>query len=114
MEKHVHLTQADVEKINRELPKNEELEKLSNLFKVFGDNTRVRILFTLLGRELCVHDISLALDMSQSAISHQLRTLREATLVKFIKNGKEVIYSLDDDHVEKIFTLGLSHIKELK
>lgn len=114
MAKHIHLSDSGIEQLNKELPSSEQLEKLSDFFKVFGDNTRVRILFTLLDRELCVHDISRALGMSQSAISHQLRTLREATLVKFVKSGKEVIYSLDNDHIEEIFKLGLSHIKELK
>lgn len=114
MAKHIHITKEEASELNEDLPAIEDLEKLSNFFKVFGDNTRVRILFSLLDRDLCVHDIALVLGMSQSAISHQLRTLREATLVKFVKSGKEVIYSLDDDHIEKIFKLGLSHIKELK
>lgn len=112
MVKHIHLTEKEIINLKKELPDNRELKDLSGFFKVFGNNTRVRILFTLLEKELCVHDITIALDMSQSAISHQLRILREARLVKFRKNGKEVIYSLDDEHIEQIFKLGLSHVRE--
>lgn len=112
MSKHVHLTKEEITTINKEIPNSKEIDRLSVFFKVFGNDTRVRILFTLRGRDLCVHDISETLNMSQSAISHQLKILREATLVKFRKDGSKVIYSLDDDHIEKIFTLGLSHIRE--
>ena len=112
MTKHVHLTKTQIEKINQQIPNTKEINRLSNFFKVFGNDTRVRILFTLRGRDLCVHDISETLNMSQSAISHQLKILREATLVKFKKDGVKVIYSLDDDHIEQIFTLGLDHIRE--
>lgn len=112
MGKHIHLSDKEIKDLNSELPANEEFKELGKFFKVFGNNTRVRILFTLLERELCVHDISRTIDMSQSAISHQLRILREARLVKFTKCGKEVIYSLDDEHIEQIFKLGLNHIRE--
>lgn len=112
MSEHIHLTKSEIIEINKQLPSSNEIDKLSNFFKVFGNDTRVRILFTLLNRELCVHDITKTLEMSQSAISHQLKILREATLVKFKKDGSKVIYSLDDDHIEMIFKLGLSHIKE--
>lgn len=112
MSKHIHLTKDQIKEIHKEMPKANEIDKLSNFFKVFGNDTRVKILFTLQGRNLCVHDISETLGMSQSAISHQLKTLREATLVKFKRDGSKVIYSLDDDHIEQIFTLGLEHIRE--
>ena len=95
MKKYEHLSQAESANINKELPSSDTFTKVSNLFKVFGDHTRVRILYALLDRQLCVHDISLALNMSQSAISHQLRRLREANLVKFKKNGKEAFYHVD-------------------
>ncbi len=111
MNKHVHLTQEEANKINQNLPSDHEITEVSNFFKIFGDKTRFRILLTLQGRELCVHDISLALNMSQSAISHQLRTLREAGLVSFVKNGKEVIYSITNDRIEEVFLLGLNYKK---
>ena len=114
MDKHIHLTQKDVNKINKELPSIEKTEDLANLFKVIGDKTRVRILLTLIGNNLCVHDISLALDMSHSAISHQLRTLREANLVKFKKSGKEVVYSFKNKQIEDIFKLGLTYLENSK
>jgi len=85
--------------------------RLSELFKVLGDPTRIRLLSVLeREQELCVYDIAEALNMGQSAISHQLRVLRNARLVKFRKDGKEVRYSLDDDHVVKLMTQGLEHV----
>ena len=85
--------------------------RLAELFKVLGDPTRIRLL-TVLEREqeMCVYDIAEALHMGQSAISHQLRVLRNARLVKFRKDGKEARYSLDDDHVVKLMTQGLEHV----
>ena len=83
------------------------------LFKVFGDVTRVKIIYALLESEMCVCDIASLLDMTQSAISHQLRVLKKARLVKFRKEGKTVFYSLDDQHIDKIFSFGLDHIKEM-
>ncbi len=90
---------------------NETSQHLAELFKVLGDPTRIRLL-TLLVREkeLCVYDIAEALQMGQSAISHQLRVLRNARLVKFRKDGKEARYSLDDDHVVKLMSQGLEHV----
>ncbi|HZJ86488.1 MAG TPA: metalloregulator ArsR/SmtB family transcription factor [Erysipelotrichaceae bacterium] len=114
MDKHIHLTQKDVDKINKKLPSIEKTEALANLFKVFSDKTRVKILLTLVGNHLCVHDISLALDMSHSAISHQLRTLREANLVKFKKSGKEVVYSFSNKEIEDIFKQGLTYLENSK
>ena len=93
-----------------EAPADETLYRLADLYKVFGDPTRIRILYALSGGELCVCDIAEALGMGQSAISHQLRVLRNARLVKFRKVGKEAFYSLDDDHVVTLMQQGLDHV----
>ncbi len=90
---------------------NEEiLYDVAELFKVFGDTTRIKIINELFKNELCVNDLSVALNMSQSAVSHQLRVLKNAHLVKFKREGKLIIYSLDDEHVKQIFDLGYKHI----
>lgn len=94
-----------------ELPDTETLYDLAELFKVFGDSTRIRILAALMGKEMCVYHLSEELEMGQSAISHQLRVLRSSGLVKATRNGKEMVYSLDDNHVKTIFAQGLEHIK---
>lgn len=94
-------------------PTEEMVYDLVELFKVFGDVTRVKIIYALLEIEMCVCDIASLLDMTQSAISHQLRVLKKARLVKFRKEGKTVFYSLDDQHIDKIFSFGLDHIKEM-
>ena len=94
------------------LPKEETLYKLADLFKVFGDPTRIRILYTLAAGELCVCDIADVLSMTQSAISHQLRVLKQMSLVKFRRDGKTVYYSLADSHVSTILAQGLEHIEE--
>lgn len=86
---------------------------LSDLFKVFGDNTRIRILFALAQGEFCVNDLAAALDMTQSAISHQLQILKHARLVKNRRDGKSILYSLDDEHVRSILTQGMEHIQEM-
>lgn len=101
-----------VEEVKRKLPDDDIIYDLAELFKVFGDSTRTKILSCLEIKELCVCDIASCLNMTKSAVSHQLRILRQAHLVKTRKNGKEVIYSLDDEHVNKIFECGLSHINE--
>lgn len=101
-----------VKDVVAKLPKEDDLYDLAELFKVFGDSTRIRILSALELSELCVCDISSCLNMTKSAISHQLRILRQAKLVKARKVGKEVFYSLDDDHVSKILDCGFSHINE--
>jgi DNA-binding transcriptional ArsR family regulator len=95
------------------MPDEEVLYDLAELFKVFGDSTRIRILYALFASEMCVCDIANLLNMTDSAISHQLRVLKQARLVKFRKEGKTVFYSLDDDHVSQIFNCGLCHIQEL-
>ncbi len=101
-----------VESIKEQMPDEETVCDLAELFKVFGDSTRTKILSCLEFSELCVCDICSCLNMTKSAISHQLRILRQAKLVKTRKSGKEVFYSLDDDHVSKIYECALSHIKE--
>ena len=90
----------------------EETMKLAELYKVFGDTTRIRILSALMQGELCVCDISALLGMSVSAVSHQLRTLRESDLVRTKRDGKIIYYSLADEHVKSILECGLEHIKE--
>ena len=101
-----------VDKVKEHIPDEELLYDLSDLFKVFGDTTRIKILCALFQSEMCVCDIAALLNMTRSAISHQLRILKQARLVKFRKEGKVVYYSLDDDHVKSIFDQGLSHISE--
>ena len=88
------------------------LNDLAELFKVFGDTIRIKILYALFEEEMCVCDIADLLNMTQSAISHQLRVLKQARLVKFRKEGKIVYYSLDDNHINQIFNCGLCHIEE--
>ncbi len=107
---HVHAEL--VERIKNQMPDEETVFDLAELFKVFGDSTRTKILSCLELSELCVCDIAQCLNMTKSSISHQLRILRGAKLVKSRKSGKEVYYSLDDDHVSKIYECALSHIKE--
>ncbi len=91
---------------------DEMLIKLSELYKMFGDLTRIRILYVLLKQECCVSEISRELEMTQSAISHQLSTLKASKLVKSRRDGKTIYYSLDDEHVEMILNMGVEHIKE--
>ena len=93
-------------------PEEQTLVDLAEFFKVFGDVTRVRILSALLGRELCVGDISQELGLSQTACSHQLRVLKNNKLVRFRREGKVVYYSLSDDHVKSIIEMGLEHVTE--
>lgn len=90
---------------------NETFTRVSDLFKVLGDYTRIRIIYALFKKELCVCDISEVLEMTQSSISHQLRILKAYRLVKFRKEGKVVYYSLDDEHIQHLFNAGLEHIK---
>jgi ArsR family transcriptional regulator len=101
-----------VEKVKKLIPPEEALYDLAELFKVFGDSTRIKIICVLFESEMCVCDIAALLKMTQSAISHQLRVLKNARLVKYRKEGKVVYYSLDDKHVKQIFDQGLIHIKE--
>jgi ArsR family transcriptional regulator len=101
-----------VRRVKRRLPEDELLFDLAELFKVFGDSTRVRIICALLYAEMCVCDIAVLLGMSQSAISHQLKALRQARLVKYRRDGKVMFYSLDDQHIGSIFRQGLAHVSE--
>lgn len=102
-----------VQKIKKNMLDEDKIIDLSELFKVFGDSTRMKIICALLQGELCVCDIANVTDMSVSAISHQLRILKQAKLVKFKKIGKIVYYSLDDEHVYEIFKKGCEHINEI-
>ncbi len=101
-----------IEIVRQKMPEEEKLYDLAELFKVFGDTTRVKIISALFEAEMCVCDIAELLHMTQSAISHQLRVLRQARLVKHRKEGKVVFYSLDDEHIKTIFNQGLEHILE--
>ncbi|WP_099192747.1 ArsR/SmtB family transcription factor [Tepidibacter mesophilus] len=100
-----------IENARNKMPEEEILYDVAELFKVFGDTTRIKIIYALFMSEMCVCDIATLLGMTQSAISHQLRVLKNARLVKFRKEGKVAYYSLDDDHVKDIFDIGLAHIK---
>lgn len=99
-------------KVKDNMIDEELLYDLSDLYKVFGDTTRIKILHVLSISEMCVCDISALLGMKQSSVSHQLKTLRQAKLVKYRRSGKVVYYSLDDNHVVEIFKQGLAHITE--
>ena len=99
-----------VNKVKEKLPKDEVLYDLAELFKVFGDSTRIKILCALFESEMCVYDLAATLNMTQSAISHQLRILKGAKLVKNRRDGKLMYYSLDDEHVKQIFDAGYKHI----
>lgn len=101
-----------VNKVRGTIPTEETLYDLADLFKIFGDTTRIKILCALFKSEMCVCDIAVLLNMTHSSISHQLRVLKQARFVKFRKEGKVVYYSLDDDHVKCIFDQGLKHISE--
>lgn len=98
--------------VNETLPEETELYDLAELFKVFGDSTRIRILFVLFEAEVCVCDLAKVLNMTQSAISHQLRILKQNKLVKSRREGKSIFYSLADDHVRTIINQGRDHIEE--
>ena len=101
-----------VSEVTSQLPDDEILYDLAELFKVFGDSTRFKILYALSERELCVCDISELIGVSQTAISHQLRVLKGAKLVKYRREGKNVFYALDDDHVRSIINQGMEHVEE--
>lgn len=101
-----------LKKVKACLPQEETLYDLAELFKVFGDTTRVKILCALFESEMCVCDIANLLNMTQSAVSHQLRVLKSARLVKYRRDGKVVYYSLCDEHVIHIFNEGLNHVQE--
>jgi ArsR family transcriptional regulator len=101
-----------VKRVRKAMPKEEDFYDLADLYKMFADSTRVRILWALSREEMCVCDIAVLLGMTKSAISHQLKSLRLSNLVKYNKRGKEVYYSLADSHVKDIFEKGFEHIHE--
>lgn len=103
---------AKIKEVTDALPDEDTLDELEELFKIFGDSTRIKILYVLHIKEMCVMDISLALGMSQSAISHQLRVLRQTRLIRSRRDGKNIYYSLADEHVHTIISMGLEHIEE--
>lgn len=107
-----HIHKETVLAVASSMPDEELLYDLAELYKVFGDSTRIRILYVLLQSEMCVCDIAAALSMGQSAISHQLRVLKQAKLIKYRREGKTVFYLLADSHVKTMLDQGLSHIEE--
>lgn len=109
---YIHLDETTIRKVDEQMPPVEELEDLGEFFKVFGDVTRLKILYVLLCSEMCVYDIATLLGMSQSAISHQLRVLKQLDLVKNRREGKTIFYSLADSHIVTILSQGLDHIEE--
>ena len=108
----MHAHDEIVERVQKEMPGEDTLYDLTELFRIFGDSTRIRILYALSQSELCVCDIASLLGMGQSAISHQLRILKQMRLVKFRREGKSVLYSLADGHIQTILAQGMEHIGE--
>ena len=108
----MHIRDDVVDKVNESMPDEEPLYDLADFFKVFADSTRIKILYALLQTEMCVCDIANVLNASQSAISHQLRLLKQMKLVKFRRVGKTIFYSLSDNHIENILNQGMEHIGE--
>ena len=106
------IDEKTAEEIDNKMPDESELYDLADLFKVFGDSTRIKILYVLFENEMCVYDIASILNMTQSAISHQLRILKQNRLVKFRKEGKTVLYTLADEHVFTILRQGIEHVEE--
>ena len=102
-----------IEKVKKKMPKEEKFFDIAEVFKVFGDSTRMKIICCLFESEMCVCDIAEIINATHSAVSHQLRVLKQAKLVKYRKEGKAVFYSLSDRHVEIIFNMALEHIEEL-
>lgn len=105
--------QDKVDAVRENMPPDETLFDLAEIFKVFGDTTRIKILYSLFQDEMCVCDIAALIEATQSAVSHQLRILKQARLVKYRKAGQVVYYSLDDEHVKSIFNEGLKHTREV-
>lgn len=108
----IHLHPDIIKTVMENMPEEEILYDLAELFKIFGDSTRIKILYALLESEMCVCDIAQLLNLTQSAISHQLRSLKQAKLVKYRREGKTVFYSLSDSHVRTIIDQGTEHISE--
>ncbi|MCI1952688.1 MAG: metalloregulator ArsR/SmtB family transcription factor [Clostridiales bacterium] len=108
----IHVHQDIVDRVNRVMPDEDTLYDLSELFKIFGDSTRIKILYVLFESEMCVCDIAQLLQMTQSAISHQLRALKQSKLVSSRREGKTVFYALADSHVRTILDQGMEHVSE--
>ncbi len=108
----IHAHEDIIQRVNTTMPDDEILYDLAELFKIFGDSTRIKILYVLFEAEMCVCDIAQLLNMTQSAISHQLRALKQSKLVKYRREGKTIFYSLADDHVVTILAQGMEHIEE--
>jgi len=98
--------------VKGKMPADEVLYELADFFKIFGDSTRIKILYALSSAEMCVQDLTTLLGMNQSAISHQLRILKQARVVKYRRDGRHAFYSLDDDHVAQIVAQGMAHLSE--
>lgn len=109
---YIYADEKTLRKVEEKMPPEEELQDLADFFKVFGDATRLKILYVLLCSEMCVYDIAAMLGMSQSAISHQLRVLKQMDLVKNRREGKTIFYALADSHIVTILSQGLDHIEE--
>ena len=108
----MHVHEQIVDRVEKVMPYEQQLLDLSEFFKVFGDSTRIKILYVLSQSEMCVCDIATLLQMGQSAISHQLRVLKQMRLVSFRREGKTVFYSLADSHIQTILDQGMEHINE--
>lgn len=109
---YLHLQAEEVARVMEEMPPDETLYDLAELFKVFGDTTRIRILYALVESELCVGDMAQLLGLTQTACSHQLRVLKNNKLVRCRREGKVMFYSLSDDHVRSILEKGMEHVEE--
>lgn len=109
---HCRFNTEILDRLKNEAPSQELLDSLTEVFKVFGDNTRIKILWNLFDDEICVADIAEKTGMSQSAISHQLKTLKQARLIKARRDGKNTFYSLSDEHVKRIIEQVIIHISE--
>ena len=108
----IHVDEEIVKRVTKAMPDEDQLMDLADFFKVFADSTRIKILYVLSQAEMCVCDIANLLQMGQSAISHQLRVLKQMRLVKYRRDGKTVFYSLADSHIETILAQGMEHIEE--
>lgn len=108
----LHVHDSVVEEVKHHMPDEDTLYDLADFFKIFADSTRIKILYVLLMHEMCVCDLAGTLGVSQSAISHQLRTLKQMDLVRSRREGKTVFYSLADDHIKSILNQGMDHITE--
>lgn len=108
----VHVHEDVIQKIRQQMPEEDALYDLADFFKIFADSTRIKMLYVLLYSEMCVCDLASALGMTPSAISHQLRTLKQMNLVRNRREGKTIFYSLADDHIKSILSQGMEHVEE--